>query len=201
MVVALGFNYSTGGDGGDIVPYVKYDARAGRFFRNDRTEVNGKYTNNPIDITGKFKAVMDLENVEWGWIMFASGTAPAYLLVPSSSPLPPRPPDGKWKQGARVMMKLDATCGGDVRETTSNAQAFLQGFDDLDTEYKAQKAKNPGLLPIVILRTTEPVTTGAGDKKSTNYKPVFEIVGWSTRPADLVHVAKRAGSGAENPYE
>jgi hypothetical protein len=38
MVMALGFNYSTGGDGSDIVPYVKYDARAGRFFRNDRIE-------------------------------------------------------------------------------------------------------------------------------------------------------------------
>jgi hypothetical protein len=40
-----------GGDNGDIVPFVKYDARAGRFFRNDRSEVNGAYSNNAVDIT------------------------------------------------------------------------------------------------------------------------------------------------------
>jgi hypothetical protein len=66
--MALGFNYSTGGgDNGDIVPFVKYDARAGRFFRNDRSEQNGAYTNNAVDITSNFKAVMDLENLEVGY--------------------------------------------------------------------------------------------------------------------------------------
>jgi hypothetical protein len=188
--VALGFNYTTGGDGGDIVPYVKYDARAGRLFRNDRTEVDGAYSNNAVDITGNFKAVMDLENIEVGHILFAAGAAPAYLLAKLGTPMPPKPADGKWKQGVRVMMKLHTSCGGDIREITSNATAFLKGFDDLHTQYEAEKGQNPGKLPVVILRTTKPITTGAGDKKSTNYQPVFEITGWSARPADLVHVPK-----------
>jgi hypothetical protein len=105
--------------------------------------------------------------------------------------MPPKPADGKWKQGVRVMMKLHTSCGGDIRETTSNATAFLKGFDDLHTQYEAEKSQNPGKLPVVILRTTRPITTGAGDKKSTNYQPVFEITGWSARPADLVHVPKQ----------
>jgi hypothetical protein len=188
--MALGFNYSSGGDGGDIVPFLKYDARAGRLFRNDRIEKNGEYSNNAVDITTSFKAIMDLENIEVGYVLFAANSAPQHMLVKWGTALPAKPADGKWKQGLRVMMKLDKNCGGDIRETTSNAQAFLKGFDDLHTEYEREKRNNPGKLPIVILRTTEPITTGAGNNKSTNYQPVFEIIGWSARPSDLVHVPK-----------
>jgi hypothetical protein len=188
--MALGFNYSNGGDGGDIVAHIKYDARAGRLFRVDRTEVNGEYKNNQVDITSHFKAVIDLENIEIGWILFVANIAPAYQLVKFGEEMPARPADGKWKQGTRAMMKLDPGCGGDIREITSNAQAFLKGFDELHTQYEVEKIRNRGLLPIVILRTAQPITTGAGEKKSTNYQPVFEITGWSARPADLVHVPK-----------
>jgi hypothetical protein len=196
--MALGLNYNTGsGDGSNIVPFVKYDARAGRFFRNDRTEVNGAYSNNPVDITNGFKAVMDLENVEVGYLKFAAGSAPESLLVKLGDPMPQKPNDAKSKQGARVMMKLHQSCGGDVRETTSNAAAFLKGIDDLHTAYEAAKAANPGKLPIVVLKTTIPVTSGSGDKKSTNYQPVFEITGWAPRPNDLVHVAKGNSAPAQ----
>jgi len=195
--MALGFNYSTGGgDNGDIVPFVKYDARAGRFFRNDRSEVNGAYSNNAVDITSNFKAVMDLENLEVGYLLFAAGAAPQFLLVKLGDPMPHKPADPKWKQGVRVMMKLSADCGGDVRETSSNAAAFLKGFDDLHSLYEAGKAANPGKLPIVVLKTTTPITSGSGDKKSTNYQPVFEISGWAPRPKDLVHVAKGSSQAA-----
>jgi hypothetical protein len=42
----------------------------------------------------------------------------------------------------------------------------------------------------VVLKTTMPITSGSGEKKSTNYQPVFEISGWAPRPVDLVHVGK-----------
>ncbi len=189
--MALGLNYESGsGNGGDIIPFVKYDARAGRMFRNDRAESNGNYSNTPVDITQNFKAVFDLENVEVGYIHYAAGSAPAYLLTKLGNPLPHKPGDGKWKQGARVMIKLNAACGGDVREITSNATAFLKGLDDLHTAYSAGAKANPGKLPIVTLKTTLPITSGSGEKKSTNYQPVFEITGWAPRPADLVFVPK-----------
>ena len=34
--MALGFSFSGGGSSGDIIPIVKYDARAGRMMRRDR---------------------------------------------------------------------------------------------------------------------------------------------------------------------
>jgi hypothetical protein len=190
--MGLGLNYNSGSGGGDIVPFVKYDARAGRFFRNDRAQdTSGNYTNTPVDITSTFKAVLDLENIEVGYLKFAAGSAPEYQLVRLGEPMPAKPADAKWKQGARVMMKLHASCGGDIRETSSNAAAFLKGIDELHTAYEAQKASQPGKLPIVMLKTTIPVTSGSGDKKSTNYQPVFEIVGWASRPVDLVFAAKQ----------
>lgn len=192
--MALGLNYSSGG-GGDIIPFVKYDARAGRFFRRDRSEQGGQYVSNDVDVTAAFKAVVDLENVEVGFMKFGNGSAPEFLLVKLGDPMPHKPADPGFKQGARIMMKLHQSCGGDVRECASNAAAFLKGVDDLHTAFEAGRAANPGKLPVVILKTTTPITSGSGQKKSTNYQPVFEITGWAPRPVDLVHVAK--GSTAQ----
>lgn len=189
--MALGLNYSSGGSGGDIVPFVKFDARAGRFFRRDRTQdSSGNYVSNDVDVTSNFKAVFDMENIEVGFLKFGAGAAPEMILARLGEAMPSKPAGDGWKQGARIMMKLHASCGGDIRECSSNAAAFLKGIDDLHTEYEAKKAANPGKLPIVVLKTTMPITSGQGQKKSTNYQPVFEIAGWAPRPNDLVHVSK-----------
>jgi len=74
--MGLGLKISSGG--GDFLPIVKYDARAGRMFRVDK--VDGIST--PVDITKKFKAVFDFENVEVGYINFATGSAPDFVMVP-----------------------------------------------------------------------------------------------------------------------
>jgi hypothetical protein len=195
--MALGLNYSSGNGGGDIVPFVKYDARAGRLFRRDRSQDSaGNYISNDVDITSSFKAVFDLENIEVGYSKFGAGSAPEHVLVRLGDPMPHKPADPAFKQGARIMMKLAANCGGDIREITGNSTAFLKGIDDLHTAYEQQKAANAGKLPIVALQTTLPITSGSGQKKSTNYQPVFEITGWAPRPADLVHVAKNAPTQA-----
>lgn len=189
--MALGMNFNSGGDGGDIVPYVKYDSRAGRISRADRSQAaDGSYGNEVVDITSNFKAVIDMENIEIGFFLFTAGAAPQMLVVPIGQVMPQKPAGEGWKQGARVMMKLHQSCGGDVREMSGNAASFLRGFDELHTAYEAGKPANPGKLPIVVLKSAQPVTTGQGAKKSTNYQPVFEITGWAPRPVDLVFVSK-----------
>lgn len=199
--MALGMNLNGGsGDGADIVPYIKYDSRAGRISRADRSQgADGNYSNEVVDITATFKAVVDMENIEKGYFLFTAGAAPQSVLVPINQAMPPNPGGEGWKQGARVMMKLHASCGGDVREMSGNAASFLRGFDELHTAYEAGKAANAGKLPVVILKTAQPVTTGQGAKKSTNYQPVFEIVGWAPRPNDLVFVPKSTGQTASPP--
>jgi len=177
--MALGISFGGGGGGGDIIPIVKYDARAGRMFRRDRADG----VNNDVDITRSFKAVLDFENLEVGWVNFPMGAAPDFVLARYGDPIPPRPSDAH-KTGARILIKLSSDCGGDVRELSSSAGVFLGGLDRLHDAYLAGSQANPGKLPVVVLKDTTPITSG-GAQKSTNYEPIFEIVSWVARPADL----------------
>lgn len=188
--MALGFSFGGGGDGGEIIPIVKYDARAGRISRRDR--VNGEYET--VDITNDFKAVMDFENVEVGYINFDTGSAPDFVVVPLGSAMPDRPSD-KHRQGVRMLMKLGSNCGGDVREMASTAISFLGSMDSLHNAYLAGAKENPGKLPVVVLKGVTTVVSNGGGQKSTNYAPNWAISGWAPRPSDLV-ARPRGGSEA-----
>lgn len=186
--MGLGLQTESSG-GGNFLPIIKFDARAGRVFRSDRSQgSDGMYSTTPTDITRSFKAVMDMENVEVGYINFATGGAPSFVLVPLGDPMPQNPGEG-YKQGFRIELKLHADCGGDVREFSSCAKVVLKGFDLLHDAYVAGEKENPGKLPVVVLKDTIAVTS-EGKQKSTNYQPVFEIVGWTARPRDWTHTPR-----------
>ena len=190
--MAFGFSYES--NAGDIVPVLKFDARAGRFFRVDRADGQ----NNPVDITQGFKAVMDFENVEVGYINFPAGAAPEFRMVKLGQPMPENP-GGKFRQGIRLMLKLGKDCGGDIREIATTDKAVLGAFDGCHTAYTAGLAENAGKLPVVELETTIPIVTQGRDEKgnpvkTTNYAPVFKIASWVKRPDDLVFVPKGGGA-------
>ena len=189
--MALGFTF--GGDGGDIIPIIKFDARAGRMFRRDR--VNGE--NDQTDITSDFKAIFDFENVETGTINFDTGSAPDFAVVRYGERIP-APPTDKHRPGVRILVKLGKDSGGDIRELASTAKVFLSGIDRLHNDYLAGVKNNAGKLPIVALTSSLPITTGEGARKSTNYSPVFEIVGWATRPTDLTYIPRSGSAGGED---
>ena len=197
--MAFGFSYES--NAGEIVPVLKFDARAGRFFRVDRSDGQ----NNPVDITQKFKAVMDFENVEVGYINFPAGAAPEFRMVPIGSPMPENP-GGKFRQGIRMMLKLGKDCGGDIREIATTAKAVLNAFDTCHNEYLAGAKANRDKLPVVELDVDDngnkriiPIETRGKDErgnpvKTTNYAPVFKIASWVNRPDDLVFVPKGGGA-------
>lgn len=189
--MALGFTYSSGG--GDFTPIIKYDARAGRIFREDRTQdAGGSWVKDSVDITGQFKAVFDFENIEVGYIYFPLGAAPDFCVTRLGDPYPQRP-SNNHNQGVRFMLKLAKDVTGSappVREIAGTSAVFRMGVDELHNAYEAGKAANSGKLPVVTLKTTTPVTSGSGAKKSTNYQPVFEIAAWVARPDDLIFVPK-----------
>lgn len=176
--MALGL--SVGSGGGNFLPIVKYDARAGRMFRVDRED--GVST--PVDITRNFKAVFDFEALEVGYINFDTGSAPDFVMVPHGGAMPERPSD-KHRQGLRLTLKLSSELGGDVREIAGTSAALIKGVDALHDDYLAGVGANAGKLPVVALADTVAVESGSGAKKSTNYQPVFEIVGWVKRPSGL----------------
>lgn len=185
------FGFSTAPSaGGDFMPIVKYDARAGRIFRMDRVDSGNGFTNDPVDITSNFKAMVDFENIEVGWIDFPAGSAPSFSLVPMGTALPDRP-SAKHKNGVRFVLKLAKDCGGDkpIREIAGTSKAFLSGIEAVYTAYSQMKGENPGKLPVIVLEKTTPIKSGSGEKQSTNYQPTFRIAGWAPR-GDLVFQPK-----------
>jgi hypothetical protein len=169
----------------DFLGHVQYDARAGRFFRPDRTQNSaGEWETNKEEVTNGFTAVMDLENIQVGWILYNTAAAPSYHMVKLGDPMPARPSD-KHKQGFLMELKLGKASGGDHRTFSHTAKVVLGPVDELHTAYETGKKENPGKLPVVSLEKTISVTSGSGDKKSTNYSPVFKIDRWVDRPAEL----------------
>jgi hypothetical protein len=178
----------------DFTPIVKYDARAGRVFRVDRVQGADGFSSEAVDITQIFKAIVDFENVETGWMDFPPGSAPSFVLMQLSElgkgkPLPDRP-SAKHKNGIRFLLKLSKACGGDkpVRELAGTSKAFLAGVEEVYNLYMAEKAKYPGMLPAISIASTTPVKSGSGAQVSTNYRPTFRIDGWAKRPDDLVYL-------------
>ena len=186
--MAFGFDYSRGGD---YLPIIKYDARAGRLTRVDRKDG----VSVPVDITNAFKALVDLDNLEHGWIAFGDA-GPDFQMARLGEPAPAKPSD-RHKMGVRLMLKLSGDCGGDVREFATNASVSLRGLDRLHDEFLAKREE--GKLPIVRLKETIPVTTGQGSQKSTNWEPSFEIIGWAARPDDLQPTRARENASLKNP--
>jgi len=177
----ISISENTGDGNGNFMSYVKYDSKAGRAFRADKKD--GVTTH--VDITNTFKALFDFESVEIGYLRFPAAAAPETVLVPYGQQMPPRPAGEKWKMGIRMHIKLSPTIGGDVRELSSNANAFLRGINIIHDEYLATVAANPGKLPVVVLESTVPITSGNGATKTTNYSPVVKITGWAPRPAEM----------------
>lgn len=186
--MALGLPSHEGG--ADRTPVLKYDARAGRVFRVDRTQSDGSWESNQVELPAAvFQAIFDLENIEIGWLHFPTGGAPDIRVAKYGTPMPERP-SPQHRTGFRVHMLLGKTSGGDVREMAANAQVSIKGMDALHDAYLSGVKANPGKLPVVKLGSTTAVSSsGKGtDGKavsSTNYMPVWEIVKWTDRPAEL----------------
>lgn len=193
--MALGLPQS---GGGDRVPIIKYDARAGRIFRVDRSQnAGGQFVSEPVEITAGFQAVFDLEHIELGWLNFPQNAAPDIVVAPYGQPLPVRP-SLNHKTGFRVHLLLGKSCGGDVREMASNSQASIGGMDDLHDAYLSGVKANAGKLPVVKLAGTKAITSKGKAASSVNYEPIWQIIAWVDRPDALspeAILALRTGAG------
>jgi hypothetical protein len=184
--MGLGLSYS---DAGEIKPYVKYDARAGRLFRMDRVaNGDGTYSSDPVDITNAAQFVADLGAIRVGWIAFTQQGPQKRLVTLGTGPVPERPgdlgSDGKpiFKQGFELDIVLGkAAGGGPARVFGHTARCVVEAIDALHDAYMAAPEAKSGQLPVVRIANTVAVKSG----QSTNYKPVFEISGWVARPAGL----------------
>src|SRR5690606_39268113 len=137
--MALGLPTNSSG-GGDFLPRIQFDARAGRFFRIDRSQSpSGDWVKTSEEIPVPTKFAIDFENIEVGWLAFTA-TGPDFRLAKIGQPLPPRPDtlDDKgrplFKQGFRVRVY---TKGLGVREWSHSARCVIEQVDAAHSAWEA----------------------------------------------------------------
>jgi hypothetical protein len=175
--MSLGINTETSGE---FRPYLKYDARAGRFFRAKNKDANEQ---SDVDVTHNFAALMDLEHIKIGWLHFPAGAAPHYVVQDISKGMPERPAGGQHKQG--FVMNLMLAGNQQVYEMSSSSKATVGSFNLLHDEYLAAPESKQGKLPIVSFVGTNIIETSSSKGTTRNYQPVWKITGWVARPAVL----------------
>ncbi len=175
-------------NGGSFRPRVKFNAKAGRVYRIDRVPQADGRAILETEITAQFAFFLALESFADGWWNRETFKE---LLVALGGVLPPQP-DGRdekgkpiWVYQVRCAMKLAAAAGGDLRVFSSGAQCVLEPLDRLYHECTAD-AKGRGderrrWVPAVRMVRTDPIKGENG----VNYAPVFEVVKWVERPADM----------------
>lgn len=157
---------------GDFNTYIKYDARAGRWY----TKPDGG--GDLYEVTN-LTAIMDVENIRTGWFEFMEGQAPSKTFDPSLSEAAAKPGE-KAKRGFEVLMFSDKNIGG-LREFSSTAGVVIEAMNAVYDEWLAGKDANPGKLPVVKCSGV----TAVKSAKSTNYSPALQIVSWADCPQEL----------------
>jgi len=176
--MALGFNLQTGG-GGDILPIVKWDAKAGDLIKQDRYQAgDGTWQKDEQELGLPIQIGMDLANIEVGWLSFAAG-APDFQMVKAGEPLPAQPsPD--HKQAFRV--RIGSSDLG-LREFSHSAKTVLRAMDTLYNQYEAEAPANPGKLPVVTIAGTETIKINSPQGELRFKVPEWSITSWIDRPA------------------
>ncbi len=179
----MAFINTNSGDG-DFTVYVKYNAKAGRWYtRKDEPNAEEYEVQN-------LTAVFDMDNIKTGWFLFAPGAAPVKNYEPDLKTSIASPGEG-FKHGFEIMVFSPNNLGG-VREFASTASVVKEAMNDLHTDWEANRAANPGKLPVVKCVGVQAVV----GKHGTNYRPQLEIVNWADRPAELSGAATPAAKAS-----
>jgi len=160
---------------GEYTPYLKYNAKAGRFY------VRPHGATADIEIERPTLA-FDMANIRTGWLYYSEGSGPEKIWDPSPTQMAPKPPGPqKWKRGFEVMVLGNAEIPGvgrlGLREFSSTAGSVISAMVQMYADYEAGLAANPGKAPIYSCTGVTAIPGAYG----TNYEPVFHLNGWVER--------------------
>jgi hypothetical protein len=177
MKMSLGLNTETKNKG-DILSIIKFDAKAGEFLVENRSpNGDGTWSRDYNELKLPIKLVMDLGDIDVGWLSFASG-APDFQMVKVGDKVPAQPsPEHKQAFRLRVFNK---SLG--LREFSHSAKTVMRAMDDLHNQFEAERGANMGKIPVVEIPecTTVRVQTPQGELRFK--APAWKIVSWIDAP-------------------
>ena len=153
--------------GGNFDPWVKYNAKAGKWLFKDGDE--------EVEVMDP-SFVADFSNIKTGWFLFMEGQAPDKVYDIDLNTLAPKPSDAH-KRGFELRLFSKASFKG-VVEMCSSSMHVCNAINALYDQYEAD---NAGKLPVIKANGVTP----SKDKFGTNYKPNLSIEKWVTRPAEF----------------
>ena len=159
--------------GNSFMPLLKFDARVGRFYLEQRVQTSNGWEKQQTDITDRFRAVFDLANAKRGWLKFPRGAPPETVLVPAGED-PGEAPSEDHKEGFRVLVQVD----GVVHEFMSTSVGAWNAVNALHDVYIREAPKHPGEAPEVALHDIVERRYTSG----TSFEPSFIITQWVPRP-------------------
>jgi hypothetical protein len=167
----------------DYLPMFKIDVRDGTLWRCDRVVDDvGNWSNSKTKVaTEDFEAVFDLAGIQTGWMLLSAGTAPNFSKMVKPGEDIGEAPDGTFKEGFRLKFKLTNGAGDGVYELASPAVNLWKSVDELHTKFVEECGRHAGKLPIVAIDEF----VRCGGRNGTYFRPIFKIVGWAKRPAEL----------------
>ena len=159
------------GGEGDFIPYIKYNAKAGRWTsKGDDGE--------QFEVENLVGAI-DLANIRTGFMKFMTGVAPEYVYDSAAGANDAEKPDDRFKRGFTVNI-FSKKIGG-LRELSSNAGVVNSVMNTLYDTFEDEQASNAGKVPVLKCNGV----TAVESKHGTNYAPNLELSKWASRPAEF----------------
>lgn len=165
----------------DFIPYVKFNAKAGRWY--SKTETGDEFE------VANMTAIFDLESIRVGWVHFQEGLAPDATW--DSGPVAAAAPTPQHKRGFSLNVYSKKELGG-IREFSSTSNVTILAIKDLYEKFETAPERKKGMVPVVRCENVLPIKSKFG----TNYQPVLTLLRWVARPAELpAHLTPSGGAG------
>jgi hypothetical protein len=159
------------GSTGETANYLRFNAKSKEWKWRDE--------NGEITLTGQIRFIMDLANVQTGWIKLMEGSPPDRVPDPSRIQRARRPSEAHRR--GFISRVASRTSFAGTGEFCSAAVGTCGAVRELYAQFRAQAADHPGEVPVIGIAGYSAFKGRFG----TNFSPEFVITGWVARPDDL----------------
>ena len=176
--MALTLDEPRSGGGGDFLPIMTYAATTGEWLAHNSENDGSGWVRSRAEIDVPTKVVMDLDNIEEGWILIGQGHVDM-AMAKHGEGVPDRP-SVEHKAGFRITLG-NKSLG--LRQFSHTAKTVRGAISKLHDQWIRERGDNPGKLPVVEIGKPETIEMDGRNGVLRFKAPVFSIVGWTANSA------------------